>query len=197
MKYYIQNTKIYTVEDELKEGYNLSKDNSFIDYLNGKIVKLNDEQISFYKKYPQSSIDEIYNCKINTPETIEENIEYIKYEKILSLEMYDKSSDINSFIVNGNKMWLNRNERASLGFTIQSYEAQNIETIELWSNDKSPFSLTLTISQLKSLLLSLEFYAKQCYDQTCRHKKNILELTNIDDVKTYDFKTGYPIKISI
>lgn len=197
MKYYIQNTKIYTVEEELKEGYNLSKDNSFIDYLNGKIVKLNDKQISFYKKYPQASIDEIYNCKINTPEIIEENIEYIKHEKILSLERYDKSSDINSFIVNGNKMWLNRNERASLGFTIQSYEAQNIETIELWSNDKSPFSLTLTISQLKSLLLSLEFYAKQCYDQTARHKKNILELTNIDDVKTYDFKTGYPIKISI
>ena len=104
MKYYIQNTKIYTVEEELKEGYNLSKDNSFIDYLNGKIVKLNNEQISFYKKYPQSSIDEIYNCKINTPETIEENIEYIKHEKILSLERYDKSSDINSFIVNGNKM---------------------------------------------------------------------------------------------
>lgn len=197
MNYYIQKNTIYKVNDELKEGYDLSKDNSFIDYLNGKIVKLNEDQISFYKKYPHSSIEEIYACKINIPEIIEENIDNLKREKISSLEMYDQSSDINSFIVNGNKMWLNRNERASLGFTIQSYEAQNIETIELWSNDKSPFSLTLTISQLKSLLLSLEFYAKQCYDQTCRHKKNILELTDIDDVKTYDFKTGYPIKISI
>ena len=45
------------------------------------------------------------------------------------------------------------------------------------------------------MLYALEFYASTCYDNTQRHISNVNKLENINEVKDYDYKSGYPEKL--
>ena len=66
------------------------------------------------------------------------------------------------------------------------------ETV-LWYGEISiPISIDLAIN----MLYELEIYASQCYDVTWGHCANISNLNTIDEIKNYDFKCGYPNKLS-
>ena len=47
------------------------------------------------------------------------------------------------------------------------------------------------------LLSSLEMYALECFNVTAAHKKAVSELTTIEEVEAYDYKTGYPKQLDI
>ena len=47
------------------------------------------------------------------------------------------------------------------------------------------------------LLSALEMYALECFNVTAAHKKAVIELTDIEDVLAYDYKTGYPEKLKM
>ena len=40
--------------------------------------------------------------------------------------------------------------------------------------------------------LQLENYAFDCFNVTAAHKKAVSELKSIEEVESYDYKTGYP-----
>ena len=46
------------------------------------------------------------------------------------------------------------------------------------------------------MLSALEVYALQCYNVTEEHKAAVNALTTIEEVDAYDYKTGYPEKLS-
>ena len=48
-----------------------------------------------------------------------------------------------------------------------------------------------------SLLSALEMYALECFNVTAAHKKSVSELDNIEEVLTYDYKSGYPEKLKM
>ena len=42
------------------------------------------------------------------------------------------------------------------------------------------------------MLCQIEIYASKCYDNTQLHISNVKRLNNIDDIKKYDYRIGYP-----
>ena len=62
MRRYIFKNEIWSVDGALGEGYDLSETNSLEDFLSGKIIELNEEQILFMEQNPSASTMEIYNC---------------------------------------------------------------------------------------------------------------------------------------
>ncbi|PKO97085.1 MAG: hypothetical protein CVU12_02110 [Bacteroidetes bacterium HGW-Bacteroidetes-7] len=195
MKYYIQRNDIYSVDEALTEGYDLSKTGCLEDFRAGKIIELNEAQIAFYNAYPGASTIEIFNCSLR--EQPELTLEAIKAEKIAQLKIYDSSHEVNSFMINGVRMWLDRNMRVSLMQTATILEASGETFITLWSEGPQRVSFEVQIPALKQFLAALEIYAKKCYDTTARHEADIWALETAEEVFEYDFKKYYPVKLNM
>jgi hypothetical protein len=195
MKYYIQRNDIYSVDDALTEGYDLSRTGSIEDFQAGKIIELNDAQIDFYNAYPAASTIEIFNCSLR--EQPEPSLEAIKAEKIAQLKIYDSSHEVNSFTINGVRMWLDRNMRVSLMQTATILEQAGETTITLWSEGPTRVSFEVQIHALKQFLAALEIYAKKCYDTTAQHEMSISAIETAEEVLEYDFKKYYPVKLNM
>ena len=88
------------------------------------------------------------------------------------IEYYDTSENVNSFIINGESFWLDKNTRVGLMHLANCSEGN----IELMLKDKI---LTIPVDVAKSLLSQLEVYAGKCYLQTQKHLMAILEMKKI------------------
>ena len=139
MRYYIQKNKFYEVDGALGEGYDLSVDNTLEDLQAGKVIELNEQQKAFALSNPFASAIEIYLCALNTMP--EPTIEQLRAALISRIDMYDHSPAVNSFTLNGNKMWLDRNERVSLMQTATIMESSGETTIKLWTEGVNPISI--------------------------------------------------------
>ena len=63
------------------------------------------------------------------------------------------------------------------------------ETTTLWLGGAK---LVVDCDKAIQLLSALEMYALECFNVTASHKQSVSELMSLEDVKVYDYKTGYP-----
>ena len=197
MKYYIQNEQLYKVSTALGEGYDLSKTGSIEDFRAGKIIELTPEQIEFYKANRNATTQEIWDCALTAIEVPEPTLGQVKFRKLHELISHDHSSEVNSFTLFGNEMWLDRNTRMSLMQTALILEQAGETKTTLWTEGSNPQSIPVSIADLKMALAGLEIYAKHCYDTTAQHKQNIAALETIEEVQQYDYTVNYPQKLSL
>ena len=101
---------------------------------------------------------------------------------------------MNSFLVDGTKMWLDKATRVGLMNSTTIAQSSGLEKVTLWFGDTQ---LMLTCNRAISLLSAIEMYAVQCFDTTARHKAAIGNLTTIEEVEKYDITAGYPEKLEI
>ena len=192
---YIQKDKFYEMTSPLGKGYDLSETNSIEDFKVGRIILLNEAQVAFKEANPKANTLEVFNMALTPAHT--PTLDEIKAQKLAQIEAYDMSPAVNSFSINGVSMWLDRGTRASLKVTIEAYKANGIISITLWTTGSNPVPVTLLVTQLEELLIGLEMYAKACYDVTAQHKANVQALTTAEIVINYDYKVGYPGKLTI
>ena len=121
-------------------------------------------------------------------------LEKAKKEKLAAILAYDTSSDVNGFMLNGNKVWLDKGTRLGLMNSIQITRDMGQDTTTLWFDG---YKLEVRCDMAIMLLSSLEMYALECFNVTAAHKKAVSELTTIEEVEAYDYKTGYPKKLDI
>ena len=122
------------------------------------------------------------------------NIKKIK-ELLLSLQTeYDNSAEVNSFYLNGKRVWFDKDTRVGLFNLLNLEKLSNKETTTLWFNDKS---ITINIDKAIKLLTAVEIYAKQCYDNTQKHYAEINKLKSIEEALVYDITAGYPEILNI
>lgn len=105
------------------------------------------------------------------------------------IEQYDGSEEVNSFLINGNKFWLDKATRVGLMHLANCSK----DNIQLVLGDKI---LTIPVDKAKDFLAQLEVYAGQCYLQTQKHLLAIKELRTIEDIINYDYTKGYPDKLN-
>lgn len=105
---------------------------------------------------------------------------------------YDKSSDVNEFSIGENRLWLDKTTRASLLVRIEAEREAGKESTIFWSNGNE---YALPLDEAKSIINSVEVYASECYDNTQRHLKRAKELTTVEEMESYEYKTGYPEKL--
>ncbi len=127
---------------------------------------------------------------------IEKNIvtlESAKSAKLKDIEVYDKSSEVNSFSVGEDSLWIDRETRSSLFFSTTLEKEAGAETSTLYYGESE---YTYPIDSMLAMLSAVELYAKACYKVTQQHILAVSELESIEAVEEYDITANYPDKLT-
>lgn len=174
----------YTAEQEmaLVNKYNSYQNSVTID--SAGVDEYND-----YLKY-------IFNAKMVVKRDLElEEALVIAKEKLFNkISEYDKSDEVNGFLLNGELFWLDRETRMSVSYSTSQEKALGNETTTIWLGGKS---MVLPCEIVLGLLSQLEVYAKKCYNKTAGHKAAVDKLKKLEDVESYDYKSGYPERLNL
>ena len=112
-----------------------------------------------------------------------------KVDKIAEITAYDTSDKVNGFILNGQVVWLDKATRVGLMNSTTIAKAAGQKTTTLWLGG---IKLVVDCDKAIQLLSALEMYALECFNVTASHKQAVSELTTIEEVESYDYKSGYP-----
>lgn len=123
-----------------------------------------------------------------------EPLGYMKKAMLAYIEKYDASSSVNSFLLNGMEVWLDKATRVGLMNSTTIAKSMGQEKTTLWLGS---YQLEVDCDKAIQLLSALEMYALECFNVTAAHKKAVSELDNIEGVLTYDYKSGYPDKLKM
>ena len=123
-----------------------------------------------------------------------EPLEYMKKAMLAYIEKYDASSSVNSFLLNGMEVWLDKATRVGLMNSTTIAKSMGQQKTTLWLGS---YQLEVDCDKAIQLLSALEMYALECFNVTAAHKKAVSELDNIEGVLTYDYKSGYPEKLKM
>ncbi len=116
-------------------------------------------------------------------------------EQVLSeIGVYDNSPAVNSFVLNGTSVWLDKATRVGLMNSTSIAKAMGSETTTLWLGE---VKLEVECDKAIQLLSALEMYALECFNVTASHRKAVSEMTKIDKVLEYDYTAGYPSKLTM
>lgn len=121
-------------------------------------------------------------------------LEAAKTEVETAITDYDSSSAVNSFLLNGIQVWLDKATRVGLMNSTAIAKNMGQEKTSLWLGS---YQLEVDCDKAIQLLSALEMYALECFNVTAAHKKAVSELDNIEEVLTYDYKSGYPEKLKM
>lgn len=123
-----------------------------------------------------------------------EPLGYMKNAMLAYIEKYDASSSVNSFLLNGMEVWLDKATRVGLMNSTTIAKSMGQQKTTLWLGS---YQLEVDCDKAIQLLSALEMYALECFNVTAAHKKAVSELDNIEAVLTYDYKSGYPEKLKM
>ena len=108
---------------------------------------------------------------------------------LAEIEKHDTSSAVNGFILNGQRVWLDKATRVGLMNSTTIAKAMGQPTTTLWLGDAK---LVVECDKAIQLLSALEMYALECFNVTAVHKKAVAEMSTVESVLEYDYTAGYP-----
>lgn len=121
-------------------------------------------------------------------------LEYMRKAMLHYIDVYDSSSAVNSFVLNGADVWLDKATRVGLMNSTTIAKSIGQQKTTLWLGS---YQLEVDCDKAIQLLSSLEMYALECFNVTAAHKKAVNKLGNIEAVLTYDYREGYPEKLKM
>ena len=101
----------------------------------------------------------------------------------------DTSSAVNGFMLNGQRVWLDKATRVGLMNSTSIAKVMGQPTTTLWLGD---VKLVVECDKAIQLLSALEMYALECFNVTAAHKKAVSEMSTVEEVLAYDYTAGYP-----
>ena len=107
---------------------------------------------------------------------------------LAEIEKHDTSSAVNGFILNGQRVWLDKATRVGLMNSTTIAKAMGQPTTTLWLGDAK---LVVECDKAIQLLSALEMYALECFNVTAVHKKAVAEMSTVESVLAYDYTAGY------
>lgn len=187
-------TKCYQgiIRQYISESDELILINNYNAHINS--IKINNEIVEQYSEYINlcNNISSQVNKDLNI--RIQDTIDIARQKKLNDLATYDKSLDVNSFVLNGSILWLDKDTRVGLMNSTQIQIASGQEITTLWFGGKS---YTIPCSTVIQMLSALELYALECYNTTAQHQANIQSLETIEDIEKYNFTENYPEKLNL
>lgn len=108
---------------------------------------------------------------------------------LAEIEKHDTSSAVNGFMLNGQRVWLDKATRVGLMNSTTIADAMGQPTTTLWLGDAK---LVVECDKAIQLLSALEMYALECFNVTAAHKKAVAEMSTVEEVLGYDYTAGYP-----
>lgn len=114
---------------------------------------------------------------------------------LLSLQKeYDSSAEVNCFIINDEKVWLDKATRVGLFNIVNLEKSSGTDTTTLWFNN---IPTKINVDKALALLTAVEMYAKKCFDNTQKHYAEINQLESIEACLAYDITKDYPDILNI
>lgn len=126
--------------------------------------------------------------------TYKNRLDEVKAKVLSEIDVYDKSENVNSFILDGRNMWLDKSTRVGLMNSTNIEKEAGHKNTTLWFGGQS---YTIPCETAIQMLSSLELYALNCYNVTAQHKANVKTIESIEGVEAYDYTTGYPEKLNL
>ena len=123
-----------------------------------------------------------------------EPLGYMKKAMLAYIEKYDASSSVNAFELNGMEVWLDKATRVGLMNSTTIAKSMGQQKTTLWLGS---YQLEVDCDKAIQLLSALEMYALECFNVTASHKATVGELKTIEEVLTYDYKSGYHDKLKM
>lgn len=117
-----------------------------------------------------------------------------KKAKIAEIAAYDTSDKVNGFMLNGQIVWLDKATRVGLMNSTIIERDLGQENTELWLGEHN---LIIKCDLAIQLLQQLEVYALKCFNVTATHKKEVNNLSTIEEINSYDITKDYPDKLVI
>ena len=105
------------------------------------------------------------------------------------IDKYDTSPSVNGFMLNGQRVWLNKDTRVGLMNSTSIAKAMGKKTTTLWFGG---MQIEVNCDKAIQLLSELEMYALKCFNATAAHKKAVAEMSTVEEVLAYDYTAGYP-----
>lgn len=130
--------------------------------------------------------------KIDTPSM--DPLELARGNKLMAIEDYDQSDNVNQFYLGGVPMWLDAQTRQQLRISIEAYQATGAETVTKWFGGQQ---FTFPTSAWLQMLNALEVYAAEALNVTEAHKAAVMAMDNVEDIESYDITAGYPEKLNL
>ena len=111
-----------------------------------------------------------------------------------AIEAYDTSFAVNGFMLNGQRVWLDKATRVGLMNSTQIVKEMGQKTTTLWFGG---MQIEVNCDKAIQLLSALEMYALECFNVTAAHKKAVAELNTVEEVLGYDYTKGYPEQLKM
>lgn len=182
------------VEAVIRDKYTAEREMALVNKYNSyqNSVTIDSAGVDEYNDY----LKYIFNAKMVVKRDLElEEALVIAKEKLFNkISEYDKSDEVNGFLLNGELFWLDRETRMSVSYSTSQEKALGNETTTIWLGGKS---MVLPCEIVLGLLSQLEVYAKKCYNKTAEHKAAVDKLKTLGDVESYDYKSGYPERLNL
>ena len=133
-------------------------------------------------------------CWIDGVSSDADVLQRAKETVIAAIEAYDTTPAVNGFILNGERVWLDKSTRVGLMNSTQIAKAMGKKTTTLWFGG---MQIEVNCDKAIGLLSALEMYALECFNVTAAHKKAVAELNTVEDVLGYDYTKGYPEQLKM
>lgn len=153
-----------------------------------KYIEMTEDMLSFRRQHPKATLKEVYECK-----EWEEPIEQLRQDKLFEIEAYDTSTAVNEFYFNVAGMWLTAERRLQLKNSLSVAKEQGEVVYALCIDGVGV--VQLPIRNCIAMIDAIEVYATRCYEVTFQHKMNVLGLDTAEEIKSYDYTSGYPEKL--
>lgn len=115
-----------------------------------------------------------------------------KQKVLKAIKEYDESDNVNQFFVNGFPMWIDVTLRGRLRNVIEVEKAKGNAEFTEWYNG---MQFTFTCEKWMHMLNEVEHYAYLCLNTTESHLAAVSKMESDEEIKAYDYKTGYPEKL--
>ena len=172
------------------------------------MIALNEQVVKTMENMPTGMTDEgemLYEerekeqysydvCWIDGVSSEADVLQRAKEAVFAAIEAYDTSSSVNGFILNGERVWLDKATRVGLMNSTQIVKAMGQKTTTLWFGG---MQIEVNCDKAIGLLSALEMYALECFNVTAAHKKAVAELNTVEEVLGYDYTKGYPEQLKM
>ena len=133
-------------------------------------------------------------CWIDGVSSDADVLQRAKETVIAAIEAYDTTPAVNGFILNGERVWLDKSTRVGLMNSTQIAKAMGQKTTALWFGG---MQIEVNCDKAIQLLSALEMYALECFNVTAVHKKAVAEMSTVEEVLGYDYTKGYPEQLKM
>ena len=167
------------------------------------MIALNEQVVKTMENMPTGMTDEgemLYEerekeqysydvCWIDGVSSEADVLQRAKEAVFAAIEAYDTSSAVNGFMLNGQRVWLDKATRVGLMNSTSIAKAMGQPTTTLWLGDAK---LVVECDKAIQMLSALEMYALECFNVTAAHKAAVENLQTVEEVLAYDYTAGYP-----